>query len=140
MDTKVTIQIQNKHKEEFLTRILDDSKDRSSSRKKCTTSNIISLHDKNLDRAIEIGITLMYMFEANWSGGFRDPITKQIVTFNWVGKPLKHGTEMVYDPAVIYGRVLELQSSPRSIDINDILVHELASFATAMFDTPLKRR
>ena len=29
---------------------------------------IISLHDKNLDRAIEIGITFMYIFEANWSG------------------------------------------------------------------------
>ena len=102
MDANVTIQIQNKHKEQFSTRILDDSKDRFSSRKKCTTSNIISLHDKNY-RAIEIGITFMYIFEANWSEGFRDPITKQIVTFTWVGKPLKLGTEMVYDPAVIYG-------------------------------------
>ena len=70
--------------------------------KKCTTGNIISLHDKNLDRAIEIGITFMYLFEANWSEGFRDPITTQIVTFTWVGKQLKLGTEMVYDPAVIY--------------------------------------
>ena len=84
--------------------------------KKCTSSNIISLHDKNLDRVIEIGITFMYIFEANWS----DPVTKQIVTFSWVGKPLKLSTEMVFDPAVIYGRVLELQSSPRSININDI--------------------
>ena len=38
--------------------------------KKCTTGNIISLHDKNLDRAIEIGITVMYIFEANWSEVF----------------------------------------------------------------------
>ena len=45
--------------------------------KKCTTSNIISLHDKNLNRAIEIGITFMYIFEANWSEGFRDSIAKQ---------------------------------------------------------------
>ena len=81
MDANVTIHIQNKHKEEFSTRILDNSKDRFSSRKKCTTRNIISIHDKNLDRAIEIGITFMYIFEANWSEGFRDPITKQIVTF-----------------------------------------------------------
>ena len=88
--------------------------------KKCTTSNIISLHDKNLDRAIEIGITFMYIFEANWSEGFRDSITKQIVIISWVGKPLKLGTEMVYDPAVIYGRILELQSSPRNININHI--------------------
>ena len=82
----------------------------------------------------------MYIFEANWSEGFRDPITKQIVTFTWVGKPLALGTEMVYDPAVIYGRVLELQSSPRSISINYILVHELAPFATAMFDTPFEMK
>ena len=88
--------------------------------KKCTTSNIISLHDKNLDKAIEIGITFMYIFEAKLSEGFREPITKQIVTLTWVGKPMKLGTEMVYDPAVIYGRVLELQSSLRSININDI--------------------
>ena len=47
--------------------------------KKCTTSNIISLRDKNLDRAIEIGIPCMYIFEANWSEGFRDPITKKTV-------------------------------------------------------------
>ena len=81
----------------------------------------------------------MYIFEANWSEGFRDPITKQIVTFTWVGKPLKL-TEMAYDPAVIYGRVLQLQSSPRSININDILVNELAPFATAMFDTPFETK
>ena len=72
MDANVTIQIQNKRKEEFSTRILEDSKDRFSSRKKCTTSNTISLglHDKNLNRAIEIGIAFMYIFEANWSEGF----------------------------------------------------------------------
>ena len=96
------------------------------------TSNIISFHDKNLDRAVEIGITFMHIFEANWPEGFLDLITKQIVTFTWVGKPLKLGTETVYDPAVIYGRVLGLQSRPRSININDISVHELAPFATAM--------
>ena len=99
--------VQNKHKEEVSTRILDDSKDRFSFQKKFTTSNIISLHDKNLDRGIEIRITFMYIFEANWSEGFRDSITKQIVIIR-VGKPLKLGTEMVYDPAGIYGRVLEL--------------------------------
>ena len=82
----------------------------------------------------------MYIYEANWSEGFLDPISKLIVTFSWVGKPLKLGTEMVYDPAVIYGRVLELQSSPRSININDILVHELTPFATAMFDTPFETK
>ena len=35
MDANVTIQIQNKHKGEFSTRILDASKDRFASRKKC---------------------------------------------------------------------------------------------------------
>ena len=89
MDANVTIQIQNKRKEEFSTRILDDSKYRFSSRKKCATSNTISLHDKNLNRAIEISITFMYIFEANWSEGFPNSITKQIVIISWVGKPLK---------------------------------------------------
>ena len=87
-----------------------------------------------MDRAVEIGITFMQTFKANWPEGFLDPITKQIITFAWVGKPLWLGTETVYDPAVIYGRVLGLQSSPRSIKINALLVHELALLATAMFD------
>ena len=78
----------------------------------------------------------MQTFKANWPEGFLDSITKQIITFAWVGKPLKLGTETVYDPAVIYERVLWLQSSPRSIKINAILVHELALLATAMFDFP----
>ena len=45
------------------------------------TRNIISFHDKNLDRAVEIGITFMHIFEATWPEGFLDLITKQIVTF-----------------------------------------------------------
>ena len=78
MDANVTIQIQNKHKEEFSTRILEDSKDRFASQKNAAmfpsitahiTSNIIALHDKNLDGAVEIGITFMHVFEANWPEG-----------------------------------------------------------------------
>ena len=99
------------------------------------TSNIISLHDKNLDRAVEIGIAFMHIFEANWPECFLDRITKQLV-----GKLLKFGTETVYDPELIYRRVLGLQSRPRSININDILVHELAPFATVMFDTPFETK
>ena len=81
---------QNKHKEEFSTRILDDSKDRFASQKNATMfppitahiiSNIIALHDKYLDGAVEIGITFMHIFEANLPEGFLDPITKLIVTF-----------------------------------------------------------
>ena len=90
MDANVAIQIQNNHKEEFSTRILDDSKDRFASQKKATMfppitahiiSNIISLHVKNLDRVVEIGIPFMHIFEANWPEGFLDLFTKLIVTF-----------------------------------------------------------
>ena len=85
------------------------------------TSKTISLHDKNLDGTVLIGITFMHIFEANWPEGFLDSITKQIVTFTWVGNPLKIiGTETAYDSEIIYGRVVGLQSIPRSIDINDV--------------------
>ena len=83
-------------------------------------SNIIALYDisisnKNLDRAVKIGITFMHIFEANWPEGFLNPITKQIVTFTWVGKPLKLCTETVYDPAVIiHGWVLGPQSKSQT--------------------------
>ena len=48
--------------------------------------------------------------------------------------------EKVYDPAVIYGRALGLRLSPRSINIEEISVHELAPFATDMFDTPIETK
>ena len=82
----------------------------------------------------------MHIFEAYWPEGFLDRITKQIVTFTWVGKPLKLGTGTVYDPEIIYRRLLEHQSRPRSINIIDILIHRLDSFATAMFDTPFETK
>ena len=69
------------------------------------TNNIISLHDINLDKAVEIGIK--FLFEANWPEGF------------------------------LY---LGLQASPGSMNIKDILVHELAPFATAMFDSPFETK
>ena len=60
-------------------------------------------------------MTFMHIFEANWPEGFLTPITKQIVTFTWVGKPLKLGTEMVYEPEIIiYGQVLGLQSKSQT--------------------------
>ena len=49
-----------------------------------------------MDRAVEIRITFMQTFKANLPEGFLDSITKQIITFAWVGKPLKLGTETVY--------------------------------------------
>ena len=67
-------------------------------------------------------------------------ITTKIVTFTWVGKPLKLGTEMVYDLEIIYGRVFGLHSRPRSININDILIHELDPFGAAMFHTPFETK
>ena len=45
---------------------------------------------------------------------------------------------MVYHPEVIYGRVLGLQSSSRSV--NDVMAHELAPLATAIFDYPLEMK
>ena len=54
----------------------------------------------------------MHIFEANWPECYLDRITKQLV-----GKPLKLGTETMYDLEIIYGRVLGLQSRPRSINI-----------------------
>ena len=95
MDANVTATIQNKHKEEFSARILADSKDRLALRNKLqlcfdpldpshptspvnSVTGQIALPDINLDRAVEIGITSMRKFEANWPEGFHDPITKQI--------------------------------------------------------------
>ena len=89
----------NNHKEEFSPIILDKSKGCLALWKKTAimfrsitshiNSNIISLHDLNLDRAVEIGIPFIQTFKANWPEGFLDPITKQIITFASVGKPLK---------------------------------------------------
>ena len=78
----------------------------------------------------------MQTFEANLPEGSLDPITEQIIIFALVGKPLKLCTETVYDTATIHERFLGLQSRPRNININDMLVYELSLLATAMFDSP----
>ena len=50
------------------------------------TSNIISLHDKNLNRAVEIGITFIHIFEANYQADCNIYLGwKTVKTWYWNG-------------------------------------------------------
>ncbi len=50
-------------------------------------------------------------------------------------KHLKIDDAKVFDTETIYARAMGLQSSPRSLEADILLAHELASYPTSMFGT-----
>lgn len=86
----------------------------------------------NVEKSVEIGKAQMVLFEDNWPSGFYTPIPKQIVTLDVAKKSVRVGDKDVFDVNLIYSRVLGLQQT-RSINLSDVLKHELAPVPTSMF-------
>jgi len=138
------------HKEENPARVKSDGKDRQNIRAKLEMStdpldptdhpdeivNIVSGRiapsSVNVDKSVEIGKAQMVLFEENWPSGFNTPIPKQIVTMAVALKSVRVGDKNVYDVNLIYSRVLGVQQT-RSINLTDVLKHELAPIPTSMF-------
>ena len=138
------------HKEENPARVKSDGKDRKNIRNKLEVSidpldptdhpqeivNIVSGRiapsSVNVDKSVEIGKAQMVLFEENWPAGFNTPIPKQTVTMDVAKKSVRVGDKHVYDVNLIYSRVLGLQQT-RSINLSDVLKHELAPVPTSMF-------
>ena len=138
------------HKEENPARVKSDGSDRQNIRRKLEMSmdpldptdhpdeivNIVSgrmaPNSVNVDKAVEIGKAQMVHFEESWPSGFNTPIPQSIVTMAVAEKSVRVGDKDVYDANLIYSRVLGLQQS-RSIELKDVLKHELAPIPTSMF-------
>ena len=145
-DKKVT-----KHKEEGASRIEADSMDRTKIREKLQSCidpfdpesldpdivNIVSgeVADKsvNVDNSVSLGSKMMTDFVNSWPEGFNKTLSKKVTTMSVGKKHLKVGTVSVYDPTVIYSRILGLQNA-RGIDIKEALKYELAPIAASIFD------
>ena len=138
------------HKEENPARVKSDGKDRQNIRAKLEMStdpldpndhpdeimNIVSGRiapsSVNVDKSVEIGKAQMVLFEENWPSGFYATIPKQIVTMAVTLKSVRVGDNIVYDVNLVYSRVLGVQQT-RSINLTDVLKHELAPIPTSMF-------
>ena len=88
----------------------------------------------NVHEAVAIGKEMMKEFEKQWPEGFRNTISKKVITVSDSSKKhIKVGSQKVYDTTVIYSRVIGLQASSREIDLKNILSYELAPVPTSMF-------
>ena len=138
------------HKEEKPARVKSDESDRENICRKLAMSmdpldptdhpdeivNIVSGRmapkSVNVDKAVEIGKAQMVHFEKNWPSSFSTPILKSVVTMAVAEKSVRVGDKDVYDVNLIYSCVLGLQHT-RSIDLKDVLKHELVPIPTSMF-------
>ena len=148
-ERRKTVEVSS-HKEENPARVKSDGIDRQNIRAKLAmftdpldptnhpdeivniASGRIAPSSVNVDKSVEIGKALMVQFEDNWPSGFNTPIPKQIVTMAVAKKSVQVGEKDVYDVNLIYSQVLGLQQT-RSINLTDVLKHELAPIPTSMF-------
>ena len=87
----------------------------------------------NVNNAIMLGKKQMETFEQSWPEGFHDTIPRKIVTMSVGRKSMKVGDAKVFDTETMYARDMALQVRPRSLNINDIISHELAPYPASMF-------
>ena len=87
----------------------------------------------NADIATKIGLQQMKEYEDHWPSSFHKPLSKQVVTMAAGRKHVKVGQEAVYDPNLIYSRVLGLHSV-RDVNLKDIMQFELAAVPPSMFE------
>lgn len=71
-------------------------------------------------------------YEDHWPSSFHKPLSKKVVTMSASRKHVKVGQEDVYDPNLIYSRVLGLQHV-RDVNLKDVMKFELAA-TPSMFE------
>ncbi|KAL7395277.1 hypothetical protein ABVT39_013630 [Epinephelus coioides] len=130
-----TSKVQLYHKEESKARLTAGTKDRAGLSESIMniTSGKIAPAPVNVDNAVQIGKTILADFEKTWPKGFYGTIPKQVKTMAITAKSIQVGDAKMYDLNVIYSRVIALFSSDRSVDVKNVLSHELAPVPTAMF-------
>ena len=145
------LKVITKHKEEGQTRILTDATDRKKIREKLLTCidpfdpsnpdmgivNIVSGRvaelSVNVEQSAKLGSTMMSEFLKSWPEGFNKTISTPIVTMSMGKKHVKVDKVPVYDPSVIYLRILGLQKA-RDINLKEVMKYELAAIPPSIFD------
>ena len=99
----------------------------------------------NIDQSRELLSKMMSDFLKSWPEGFNKTISKPVVTMSMGKKHIKVYKVAVYDPSVIYLRILGLQKA-RDINLKEVMKYELAAVQHSIFNdkngemslTPLK--
>ena len=82
----------------------------------------------------------MEAFEQSWPERFHDTIPRKVVTMSVGGKSMKVGDAKVFDTETMYARAMALQAGSRSLNISDIISHEIAPYPASMFKSNGKMR
>ena len=80
-----------------------------------------------------VGKKQMETFEQSWPEGFHDTIPGKVVTMSVGRKSMKVGYAKVFDTETMYATAMALQAGSGSLNINDIISHELATYPASMF-------
>ena len=97
------------------------------------TGKVVCHSSVNVNNAIMVGKKQMETFEQNWPEGFHDTIPRKVVTMSVGRKSVRVGDAKVFDTETMYARAMALQAGSRSLNINDIVSHELALYPASMF-------
>ena len=149
----------NQHKEESVSRILYDQKDRKSIQSYMAriidpidpkthpgghliniVSGEIASEKANPQEAVSKGMEMIKKFKDSWPDGFRATLSKPIITMDTKVRFTKIGDNRVYDQSFIYGRTCGLMASNHNINMDDCLVTEMAPNPPAYFTEEGKMR
>ena len=97
------------------------------------TRKVVCHSSVNVNNAIMVGKKQMETFEQSWPDGFHDTIPRKVVTMSVGRKSMRVGDAKVFDTKTMYARAMALQARSRSLNINDIISHELAPYPASMF-------
>ena len=87
----------------------------------------------NADTGAKIGLQQMKDYEDHWPSSFHKPLSQKVVNMSASRKHVTVGQEAVYDPNLIYSRVMGLQHV-RDVNLKDVMKFELAATPPSMFD------
>ena len=87
----------------------------------------------NVDESVEIGKQQMDEYKSTWPDSFHKPLKKKVVTMSALQKHAKVGQMQVFDPSLIYSRIMCLQQV-HDINIRDVLKHELSPVPPSLFE------
>ena len=93
------------------------------------TGKVVCNSSVNVNNAIMVGGET---FEQSWPEGFHDTIPRKVVTMS-VGRKVKVGDAKVFGTETMYARAMSIQAGSGSLNINDIISHELALYPASVF-------
>ena len=83
---------------------------------------------------MDSGTRQLTQFAASWPEGFYSSFSKHVVTFSTKKKRLANIRENAVVDQAIYARVIGILLSQRDLDIEQVLVTEMADYTPSMFD------